>query len=483
MKQIYIYIALCSFILGSFSLKAQVTTQDNIQIKQLKISKDENTVHLNMILNLDNLKLPSSNMLVLTPALRSKDGSHIRRFRPIVIMGASRSRTIERATDFNGYRFADTPQVMKRRHNGTSEFIPLTLTTPYEGWLRGGQLVFFEDKSVCAYEEVRKAEYIALTPVLPLLIEPVFRYTYVTPPVEEVKQRSETYSAHLNFQVGKHVILRDFKNNAEVLNKVDQVINEIRNDKNLSITNFEITGYASPEGNEQSNMILSENRAEAFVAYLTDRYNIAPSTIRTNWEGEDWKGLREVVTLSNIPNKTEILTVLNEPANAQRKAKLKQLNGGRTYRMLLDEYYPQLRRNDYTIAFIAKKFSIEEAQELIKTKPQYLSLNEMFLVANTYPKNSREFKDVFDIAVRLYPNDPIAQLNTGVLELENGAVDNAIERLQKVNMPEAWNNLGIAYASKKEYTKALKYFKRAATAGNKTASQNMLQLQEYMEAQ
>ena len=35
----------------------------------------------------------------------------------------------------------------------------------------------------------------------------------------------------------------------------------------------------------------------------------------------------------------------------------------------------------------------------------------MFLVANSYDKGSDQFK-VFDIAVRLYPTDPIAQLNT-----------------------------------------------------------------------
>ena len=30
----------------------------------------------------------------------------------------------------------------------------------------------------------------------------------------------------------------------------------------------------------------------------------------------------------------------------------------------------------------------------------------MFLVANSYDKGSDQFKEVFDIAVRLYPTDP-----------------------------------------------------------------------------
>lgn len=50
-----------------------------------------------------------------------------------------------------------------------------------------------------------------------------------------------------------------------------------------------------------------------------------------------------------------------------------------------------------------RAFNVDEAKQLYKTKPQYLSLNEMFLVANTYPKDSDEFKEVFDILPAFIP--------------------------------------------------------------------------------
>lgn len=128
--------------------------------------------------------------------------------------------------------------------------------------------------------------------------------------------------------------------------------------------------------------------------------------------------------------------------------------------MLLRDYYPPLRRNEYTISYVARAFNVDEAKQLIKTKPQYLSLNEMFLVANTYPKDSGEFKEVFDIAARIYPDDPVVRLNTAALELENGAIDAAIVRLQKSDMPEAWNNLGIAYILKQDYKKGGEYLEK-----------------------
>ena len=118
-----------------------------------------------------------------------------------------------------------------------------------------------------------------------------------------------------------------------------------------------------------------------------------------------------------MANKKEILEILDIQDINKRKAKLHALNGGRTYKILLDKYYPPLRRIDYTLAYIARPFDVNEAKQVIKTKPQYLSLNEMFLVANSYDKGSDQFKEVFDIAVRLYPTDPIAQLNTAALRL------------------------------------------------------------------
>lgn len=485
MKKIYFYITICTLLFSVSAVKAQVvnaTTQDDLRIEDVQVNKEGNNVRIDMALNLDNVRLGSSQMIILTPVIRAADNSNFHRFQPIVFMGPGRDRTLQRAIDWEGFKFEDTPMIQTRRTNKRPQTIPVTLTTPYQEWFRGAELVMLETKSGCAYTTTRDTEYSTLMPILPVLVEPVYSYTYVTPPVEEVKQRSETHTARINFEVAKHNILRNYKNNAEVLADVDKVVNEIRNDQNLTVNELHITGYASPEGNEQSNMKLSENRAKAFVSYLTERYNIPASSMRTDWKGEDWDGLRKVVQESSLSNKSEILNVLDESNVAQRKTKLKQLNGGQTYRTLLNDYYPQLRRNEYTISFVAKPFSIDEAKVQMQTKPQYLSLNEMFLVANTYPKNSREFKEVFDTAVRLYPNNPVAQLNTGALELETGAVDNAIRRLEGVNLPEAWNNLGIAYAQKEDFRRAQEYFNRAAQAGNSVARTNAEQLQRYLDA-
>ena len=94
-----------------------------------------------------------------------------------------------------------------------------------------------------------------------------------------------------------------------------------------------------------------------------------PSLMKVNWMGEDWIGLRQEVTKSDLANKKEILEILDIQDINKRKAKLHALNGGRTYKILLDKYYPPLRRIDYTLAYIARPFDVNEAKQVIKTKP------------------------------------------------------------------------------------------------------------------
>lgn len=466
---------------GFVGLHAQNIYDGAITFGQQHVTRQEGKVIVDVKLNLNNVRLGGQQMILLTPVLQSKDGTESYVFPPAVVAGAKRYKVLKRSMDFGTTQFRQVPVMIEKCRNGKQQVLDFRLEAPCKSWMHNAQLTFKEQVTGCVNCDVSRNEYIVMTSVLDELFIPRYELSYVTPAVEPVKQRSEEYSAYLNFELDKYTLLRNYKNNAVVLDEVNRIVDEIQNDSNLTVTEFRVTGYASPEGNYRSNMTLSENRAYAFVNYLKEKRGVNEALLTVDWKGEDWQGLRKAVAVSDIPAKDEVLAILNGETNiARRKQKLHALNGGTTYRMLLQQYYPPLRRNDYTIAYVARAFNVEEAKELIKTKPHHLSLNEMFLVANTYPKNSKEFKEVFDIAARMYPDEPIAQLNTAATELENGATDAAIVRLQKLNMPEAWNNLGIAYILKKDYRKGEEFFEKAKDAGVKTASHNLEQLNIFL---
>ena len=121
---------------------------------------------------------------------------------------------------------------------------------------------------------------------------------------------------------------------------------------------------------------------------------------------------------------------------------------------------------------------MEEAKVVIKTRPQNLSLNEMFMVANSYPVGSQEFVDVFEVAVRMYPENEVANMNAAAAAILRKDTVSAERYLNKVNTPspEYINSLGVIALLKGEYESAEKNLKKAADSGLEAASDNLAEL-------
>ena len=72
------------------------------------------------------------------------------------------------------------------------------------------------------------------------------------------------------------------------------------------------------------------------------------------------------------------------------------------------------------------------------TDTVWMTMQEMFLVAQTYEPGSPEFNEVFDIAVRLFPDDETANLNAACTDLQKGDLTSAEKHLAKAgNSKEA----------------------------------------------
>jgi Outer membrane protein and related peptidoglycan-associated (lipo)proteins len=479
MKTRNILLIILSFTAVS-GLFSQTSYLGDIRIENQKTVKENGHLAISMDIVLDELKMKSNDLMILTPVLQSNKGIGAMDLPTVLVAGNKRMKVLERAKRLNndpGYM--RDAQVIVKRDNNTAGQIHYTTALPLSDWMKDASLSLIESVSGCADCDKGLNDLVLVPRIFQEPYAPSFLLTYIMPEAE-VKTLSDRHTATFNFVVDRYELLRDYKGNAAKFNEVDKIIGDIRNNPDFEITEFSISGYASPEASVPHNRLLAENRAKSFADYIVSKFGIERSRFKVESFGEDWDGLRKTVAASNLKDRQAILDIIDNVSNPDaRDAVLMKLSGGETYRTLLHTYYPPLRRTEYVIAYVVRPFNVEEASEIIKTDPRQLSLNEIYLVAQSYPVDSDEFSEVFDIAVRLYPDSHIAILNSAAADIEGGNMDAAINRMMRIgDNPKVWNNLGVAYALKGDVAMAEEYFKKASAQGDEDAKANLLELRK-----
>ena len=431
--------------------------------------------------DLGKSKVRTNDFYLITPQLVSNvDANKVCQLPPFMVAGKTRATVLERNERYgNQPDYMEThPQVVVR-NNGLAQIYNYAAQVPFEPWMMDAHLELIEWASGCANCDKGMTTTLLAERILR---EPNFQLAYVSPKVEEVKVRSDKYTATIGFPVNSTQISASFANNQSVLNEVNDKVVAILNNKDLNASKIEIVGFASPEATVAYNKNLAEKRAAAFASYLSSRYAVEASNFTSTGYGEDWNRAEELIRENSIglPDATrqQVLDIIQTtPDMDARDAKIKAIDGGATYQRILTEVWPKIRRTEYTISYSVRPFNVEEAKQLIKTNPKLLSLNEMYLVAKTYDPSSEEYKQVFDIASRLYPNEPDALINSAAAELEVGSYARALKVLPSLgNRPEALNNLGVATALSGNREQARTLLEQAASLGSAEAKHNLAEL-------
>ena len=462
MKKILIYSVLC--LIAALPVSAQKFYKDAINITNASLWQQGESLYINMQMDMRNLKVSNDRTLTLTPVLTGPDNNVV--LPEIVINGRRRQKAYLRAMALDKATNMEIPY-------NTQEVLNYTQVIPYEPWMENAYLNLEEDLCGCGgHQEVLTQEMImngVSTETKRLAaLQPV--PSYIQPKAEVVKARSEQYEAYL-------------MNNQTELRNIREMFNKVQNDKKLTITGVYIEGFASPEGPLKLNEQLSKSRAEALKKYLSVHEQIPANLYNVSFGGENWEGLEKALEASNTKEKTEFLNIIRNTSDiARRKEEIKRVGGGAPYRTMLKELYPALRKVNCRIDYTIANFKVDEGKEIIKTQPQYLSLNEMYLVANSYPKGGDDFIKVFDIAVRMYPDDEVANLNAAAVALSKKDLPDARKYLDKSNKQTAEyaNNNGIYYLLSGNKDQAIVEFTKAARNGNEAARYNLEEIKKVI---
>jgi outer membrane protein OmpA-like peptidoglycan-associated protein len=302
---------------------------------------------------------------------------------------------------------------------------------------------------------------VPVVPVMPIISKPVLLASFVVPEVEAQKQRTASGAAYLNFEVGKAKIYPDYKDNAAELEGIRQSLNTVRGDESVSITGIEIVGYASPEDSWTSNLTLSAKRAQSLLEWVLAESGLPREIFVSRGEGEDWKGFERLVEESDIEGRDEVLDIIRSRGvteeTERRLAVYKQV----------PSLYPPLRRVEYRIAYDVAPMTVARGREVLYTRPELLSLNEMFLIAEEMEIGSAEWAEVFEIAARVFPDSDVANLNAAASAIERGDEQTAARHLNMVahQTPQWHNNMGIVRYMQGDAAGAKEHFEKAGAAG------------------
>lgn len=452
------------------SAMAQTVASGAVTIDNVQTNVENKRVDVAFRLNLNNLKLKAEQQLILTPLLAA-DGDTTA-LQPIIINGRSQQIRMQRAGKLDAKNNQGEQPIVVMRKNGTEQSISYSQSVERMRPVEADQLQVLAAQDLCGCGDIKNQDQTLITTIdnldawMPAL-------AFVKPAAEARKQRAEKGEAYLSFRVNKTDIVVDLFDNSRELAKITKTIDLVREDKNVQITGINIHGFASPDGPYANNERLARERAASLKNYVANLYPINAKLFSSNSTPEDWNGFRRKVQQSNLANKEEIIKISNSSLAPDDKDKRIRQLYPHDYAVIMSDIYPRLRHSDYTVSYTVRPFSVEEAKQILKTRPQQLSLQEMFLVAQTMEPGSAEFNEVFDIAVRMFPDDPTANLNAACADLQRRDIASAEKHLQKAdNSAAALNARGALAVMKKDYQLARQLFADAAAAGSEDAKAN-----------
>ena len=443
---------------------ADAQTVTGVNVDNYTMERAGNFVIVDMNLDLSNLDVKSTEAIVLTPHIVCDTISVA--LKSIGVYGRNRDFYYQRNETLSPTSGDD----LSFRDNKTPESINYHAVVPFEQWMDGCQLVFERtdcgcNNSVVAKEGSILIDRFPLEPYKPTLL-------YIRPQAELIKTREMSGTAYVDFVVNKTDIRPDYRNNETEIKKITSTIDAVKGDSDMTITAITIKGFASPESPYKNNARLAEGRTEALKKYVEGLYNFDETLIATSFEPEDWKGLENYVAASDIANKEAILNIIRTEDDADRREWLIKSSYPTEYRELLDNCYPALRRSDYTVHYTVRKYSdTKEIESVMNSAPQKLSLDEFYLLAQTYESGSAELDELWEIAVRMYPNDAIANFNAANSAMNKRDFERAKRYLDKAgNLPEVYYSRGCIEVLKEEYEASLVHLYKAKEVGIEAAT-------------
>ena len=258
------------------------------------------------------------------------------------------------------------------------------------------------------------------------------------------------------------------------IKKLQGALAESAESERITVGGTKIVSYASPEGGEELNDKLSQERSEAAQkAWKQIGKGAEAGSTEVRSVGQDWEGFQEAIKASNLEDKDLILRVLSMYSDpAVRESEIKNLS--QVYTEIKEQVFPELRRSRFITELEYQNYSEADLQRLLEHKRLYL-LDEEAILRLAALTDSLELKQtlyraaadrmgsqrgLYNLGVTLLEKNSFSAaevyfdklkdqadadlLNArGVIALHNGKVADAAKFFEQSGTPEAKRNLGL----------------------------------------
>lgn len=302
---------------------------------------------------------------------------------------------------------------------------------------------------------------------------------YITPDEELApKVVSQNISIYVDYPAGGVSVNPKYGNNRAELAKLEEHLKPLLQSSNGAVTKIRITGYASPDGSTKENERLAGNRSIQFKAYLQKQFKLPDNGLVTvDWVGEDWDGLKELISKSNKKYTNRVLAIfqLTDDPDSRRK-QIRAMDNGAVYKDIEKSFFSRLRRMELAVETESQAISANNPLliEQIYNQPEKVSLTDFLRAASLYRPGTDQYREVYELAAYTYPSCVVVQLNAAAAALSQGDAESARYFFNQVEGDQrAYNNLGVLSLMDGDKEMATTYFRKSLPQNPRLARENL----------
>ena len=170
----------------------------------------------------------------------------------------------------------------------------------------------------------------------------------------------------MHYAVNNSNIESSYSDNSEQMSELKDFMAQCC-DSTTHVSAIHIVGYASPDGDAKQNSDLASKRAQSLLNYAVNTYH-PTQKIETSYKTLRWSDCVTAVEHSNIPNKNQVLAILNSTSHTepQKEDALRRLPEAWDY--LATNILPQMRYADIEFDYGVDEY-VTRTTVLPQTKP------------------------------------------------------------------------------------------------------------------